>query len=86
MRVDMEEKRERYHAIRDQISGVDQMMRKMLEVLPKALLPLKVEMCASQVPKLIESCKELKELALQRDVSPKPSRPQAAQGVIEINR
>ena len=68
-----------YNGIRDQISDVDKMMRKVLDVLPKSIVPLKVEMSASQLPKLIDSCKELKELVVQRNVSPKPSRLQETQ-------
>jgi hypothetical protein len=64
------------------------MIRKVIDGLPKAIIPIKAEMCASQLPKLIDSCKELKELALQRNVSPKPSRPQEmlrTNTFIEIN-
>jgi hypothetical protein len=67
---EIEEKMQMYNGIRDQISDVDKMMRKVLDVLPKSIVPLKVEMSASQLPKLIDSCKELKELAVQRNVSP----------------
>ena len=79
MQGEIEEKMQIYNGIRDQISDVDKMMRKVLDVLPKSIVPLKVEMSASQLPKLIDSCKELKELAVQRNVSPKPSRLQETQ-------
>jgi hypothetical protein len=80
--------KERYHGICEQISDLDLMMRNVLEVLPKSSIPPKVEVRASQVPMLIDSCKELKGLALHIDLSPKPSRTQETQPpntVIQIN-